>query len=357
MERMTRRAAWRHCLWMAGVLAAALPLPAEEAPDLKPEPADRSRLVDVALPEGAYRLTNPGPLADTTANLAAVAKAGGFTFGETELILWGGDGHSVARNTAVMAALEQSLKAAGYRYEVGGQQKSAEGTLTLFVAGQEGQEHGLIGSWTGTETFLLLVWGKATRQGSDPEPPKAEGTKPPAAEGTKPPAAEGTKPPKAAASPPAKKGALPAGLVGTWSFTTISGTTYWDKNTGAYPGSGTGASQTYTFKDGCYKMFTYIKSRTYGWQIETFTWEEGTYTVEGERIALRPTAGRYQVKDSQVAKNNYTRPMRPEELKKNAKRYFWRLEKDPQSGRPSLMMGTEKDALLRYTHPQSGKPG
>ena len=45
-------------------------------------------------------------------------------------------------------------------------------------------------------------------------------------------------------------------LIGTWGFTTISGTTYWDKSTGAYLGSGSGGSQSYTFAPGgTYKMF------------------------------------------------------------------------------------------------------
>lgn len=148
----------------------------------------------------------------------------------------------------------------------------------------------------------------------------------------------------------AEQGDLPMRLAGQWAFTTISGTTYWDKNTGAYLGDGTGASQTYTFeRNGKYRMFTYIKTRSYGWQIQTLTWEEGTVLLEGNRLILRPTGGKYQVMDNRVAKNNYQRPMREEELKKNVKAVYWSLATDEASGKPVLLMGTATDAMLRYT--------
>jgi hypothetical protein len=158
-------------------------------------------------------------------------------------------------------------------------------------------------------------------------------------------------PAQATAASATEDGHLPMALVGQWAFTTISGTTYWDKSTGAYLGDGTGASQTYTFeRNGKYRMFTYIKTRSYGWQIQTLTWEEGAVILEGDRLILRPTGGRYQVMDNRVAKNNYQRPMRDEELKKNVKAVYWSLVKDGGDGKPVLMMGTTKDALLRYKH-------
>jgi hypothetical protein len=137
-------------------------------------------------------------------------------------------------------------------------------------------------------------------------------------------------------------------LVGTWGFTSISGTTYWDKSTGAYMGSGSGGSQSYTFApDGTYKLFNYVKAGSYGWEMQTLTWENGRYTVKGDTITLRPTSGKYQVMDNRVKKNNYTRPMRADEIRKNAKTVVWRVEQD-DNGKSVLRLGKNPDNLSSY---------
>lgn len=137
-------------------------------------------------------------------------------------------------------------------------------------------------------------------------------------------------------------------LIGTWGFTTISGTTYWDKSTGAYMGSGSGGSQSYTFAPGGpYKLFNYVKAGSYGWEMQTLTWENGRYSVKGGTITLTPTSGKYQVMDNRVKKNNYTRPMRANELQKNAKMLVWRIEQDDK-GKSVLRLGKSKDSLSSY---------
>ncbi len=134
--------------------------------------------------------------------------------------------------------------------------------------------------------------------------------------------------------------------MGCWGFTTISGTTYWDRSTGAYMGSGTGGSQSYTFLgNGRYKMFNYIKARTYGFETQALTWENGSYAVSGDRITLRPTSGKYQVISSS---RNYTRPMTASELQKNRKQRFWAVETDANTGKPVLLMGDNPNSVSRY---------
>jgi hypothetical protein len=138
---------------------------------------------------------------------------------------------------------------------------------------------------------------------------------------------------------------LPANLVGKWAMTTISGTTYWDKSTGAYAGSGSGGAQTYTFsRDGRYKLFNLIKTNSYGWETQALTWEEGTVALKGDTLTLRPTSGRYQVMDNRVRKNNYKRPMRASERKVSL--LFWK--QDTQDGKPVLRLGRSRDGLLDF---------
>jgi hypothetical protein len=142
---------------------------------------------------------------------------------------------------------------------------------------------------------------------------------------------------------------VPAGasaLIGTWGFTTISGTTYWDKSTGAYRGSGSGGSQSYTFSpNGTYKLFNYVKAGSYGWETQALTWENGKYTVKGDTVTLRPTSGKYQVMDNRVAKNNYSRPMRPAERK--VKTFVWSRGEDANN-KPVLRLGKSADSLSEY---------
>ena len=338
MEERSVTAALRTLLLIVCALLPALPARAEGAPDLRPEAAPRSRVLDVALPAGAIRLPNPAPVAETTARLAALAKTEGYQMNGNEVLFWGGPGYGPKRGEEIRTDLIGALREAGLHYRVGGEQNLDGVAMTLFFAMPEGQEQGAVGAWVDNGKILLLIWGNASRLEAKPAPSHGPA---------------GATVPTAAAPARSNAGAIPSGLIGTWGFTTISGTTYWDSTTGAYLGAGTGGSQTYTFeKNGRYRMFNYVRSRTSGWQLETMTWEEGTYTVDGDQIRIRPTGGRYQVKDNRVARNNYTRPMRPEELKKNAKRYFWRLEPDPRTGKPSLMMGSTRDALVRYARPQ-----
>jgi hypothetical protein len=144
-----------------------------------------------------------------------------------------------------------------------------------------------------------------------------------------------------------QKHAVPTQLLGKWGFTSISGTTYWDKSTGAYMGSGNGGSQTYTFyPNGTYKFFNYIKTNSYGWEMQALTWEEGTVSANPNTgsITLRPTSGRYQVMDNRVSKNNYKRPMKASERK--VKTMTWRIES--KDNKPVLQMGRDASSLIDF---------
>lgn len=305
-------------LW---ALAFATPARAAE-PDLRLEPTTTSRLVTIKLPDGGARIGNPAPLAELVRALKTLASEGGMTLGQTESILWGGSGHTQSRADEVKTLLAERLKKDGYNYEVAGEKKTDQGLVTVFMTAQPGKGKAVLGTWTAGESFLLLAWGGVTPKNGAQAP-----TQP----------AQPEKPVRTAQ--PASAGSSPGALTGQWGFTSISGTTYWDKSTGAYLGSGTGGSQSYTFLgNGRYKMFNYIKTRQYNWEIQALTWEDGTVSVSGDTLVFTPTSGKYQVIDSAVAKNNYTRPMTAEELKKNAKRKPWSITRDERTGKPVLVI-------------------
>jgi hypothetical protein len=95
-------------------------------------------------------------------------------------------------------------------------------------------------------------------------------------------------------------------------------------------------------------LFNYVKTGSYGWETKALTWENGRYAVSGETLTLRPVGGKYQVMDNRVQKNNYTRPMRADELRKNAKTLFWRVEEQGESETPVLRLGKSPDSLSSY---------
>jgi hypothetical protein len=139
-----------------------------------------------------------------------------------------------------------------------------------------------------------------------------------------------------AASTSFARPSLPPALVGKWSVTSTSGTTLWDSSTGAYKGGGGGGSMSYTFlPNGRYKLFSLIKTNSYGWETQALTWEEGTASVAGSRLSLRPTSGRYQVMDNRIARRNYKRPMRASERK--PKTVSWKI--DSSNGKNVLVLG------------------
>jgi hypothetical protein len=112
-------------------------------------------------------------------------------------------------------------------------------------------------------------------------------------------------------------------------------------------GNGFGGSQSYTFAaNGTYKMFNYIKTRTYSLEMQTLTWEDGRYSVTGDRVTLRPTSGKYQVISTS---RNYTRPMTAAELQKNVKQRYWTVSRD-EGGKPVLRMGDNVDPSQRSTY-------
>ena len=200
MEERSVTAALRTLLLIVCALLPALPARAEGAPDLRPEAAPRSRVLDVALPAGAIRLTNPAPFAETTARLAALAKTEGYQMNGNEVLFWGGPGYGPKRGEEIRTDLIGALREAGLHYRVGGEQNLDGVAMTLFFAMPEGQEQGAVGAWVDNGKILLLIWGNASRLEAKPAPSHGPA---------------GATVPTAAAPARSNAGAIPSGLIGT----------------------------------------------------------------------------------------------------------------------------------------------
>jgi hypothetical protein len=173
--------------------APARPAFARQEADAKPVEVATSPLVGVALPDGAFQLTDPATIKKMTQWIKLTdGSEDKFSLGEPEVLLWGGKNHSAARNKAVKAGLAANLKAAGYNVEIAGEKKTDEGLATLFVAGKTGAKKGILGFYLASDDYLLLAWADLTpKMAGTMSAAKGEATaKPTGKTGAKPTAAE-----------------------------------------------------------------------------------------------------------------------------------------------------------------------
>ncbi|RYG25594.1 hypothetical protein EON82_06550 [bacterium] len=138
---------------------------------------------------------------------------------------------------------------------------------------------------------------------------------------------------------------LPADLVGEWRYTTIRGTSYYDRTNGSYLGHAGGNSDTLKLSaDGTYQEYVYIEnSPSAGWTTKIFTTTKGKATIEDGKLVLTPTEGHYKTEDNRVAKYNIDRDMTPEEVKKGLRTYPFRLDTD--NGKPVLLLTMGKSEI------------
>lgn len=317
-------------------ILAAILTSAAHAADV--EVAQTSKLTGISLPPKTGRILNAQNIAQFIKPITEMAAQSGGKVAASEVLGWG----SGTSRSDVEEQVSSALKQRGFTYGVLGETTQPEtGTLRLFQVSKAQPKSVLLGYWVESNDAVLLVWSRLASTGSASGAPRS-----PVAPGASS-APQRSTPRAASGSSPGTRGGQPASsLAGSWGFTTISGTTYWDRSTGAYMGSGTGGSQSYTFmRNGRYKMFNYIKARTYGFETQALTWENGNYAVSGDRITLRPTSGKYQVISTS---RNYTRPMTASELQKNVKQNYWKIENDDNTGKPVLMMSSDRSSYSRY---------
>lgn len=285
------------------------------------EAASRSQLITLDWPGNAERLTNAETAKKMATFLTEYSLALNWDVNETEFVGWDLENGKNEGMDEVRTKVIDRLKTAGYSYRWATgdlkEKSTPAGPLRFFTAVNEKTGSRLIGYWIDSKEGLVLGWAKAQAAGGG-------------------------------ASGSSEK--APSTLQGSWQATVISGISTYSTTTGAYTGAGgLNCAQTYQFlPNGQYKGTTYISSRQYGRHLETFTWESGTYSVSGGKITFKITSGKYQVKDNSSSSNNYTRPMRSDEMKKNSKSYYYRMTTDENTRKPVLKMGSDASSLTTY---------
>jgi hypothetical protein len=333
-------------LFGATAPAHAAPVPAAAAED-GVEPTEKSNLLGVKLPPNALRSTSAENNAQFDEALKKFAGNDKKTVTKTEALVWRVQDEPKKKLPAV-------LKQAGYEYKPGLSMEAGDlGNVTLFNVTKPGGK-AVLGLWVETTELTVLMWGTvAPAAGGEPtEEPAAE----PATEAPKPvkeilPLPEEDEPKPAAR---VNGGKAPASLLGKWKWTTISGGSIVDKQTGRIVDGTGGMAVRFTFdKSGRYDYFFYMKKQSRpGWITEATSTHQGTVTFSGTAdsgtLTLNPAKGWYKGSDTMSAKV-VDRPMSQEEKKPIVFHYEWRTV----NGKRTLYIGPSKDSLSIFS-PDNG---
>ncbi|MEO7718908.1 MAG: hypothetical protein ABIY70_22135 [Capsulimonas sp.] len=305
------------------------PARAETVQETDMAPARTSLLAKVKLPDGARRSTDKDNLAAFESALDKAAQSSGVRLGKVEVLVW------PAEATPIQD-MPSSLKQAGYTYIAHPSFGAAPGRITPFGAIPTGKNEALMGMWIETDTKnVLLAWAVCRadvtvdkNEVSDVDVLPVRRTEQTVRE--------------VSASAGAAKASAPASLMGSWSWTTISGVNYQNSVTGQLA-SPSGMSAKFTFtKDGHYKYFFYIHQRTYNLVTESTTTEEGVAVIDVDgAITLKPSHGHYK---GSTGSRLIDREMTADERKTRTFRWEWRTE----DGARKLYLGPDASSLRRF---------
>jgi len=119
-------------------------------------------------------------------------------------------------------------------------------------------------------------------------------------------------------------GAVPEPLVGDWTTSSGSGTSYADPSTGQH-GPPNSRQFAYRFnRDGTFEHAALLQSSLYNCAMAFFGYESGTVVFDGLNLKVVPQVATIRSTDTCVAENNYERSGDT-----SVSEFVWRLEPDP----------------------------
>lgn len=272
-----------------------------------------SGVAGITLPNGTEKVKDEMPgVPKLLEPLEGDAKDfGSGELGAREVIGWDFEKAGTPSRAAAKSQFIAALRGAGYTYdEVGTVQKNSAGPIQYFYTRNPKSGKRILGFYIDAKTALLVVWAQLAG-GTAPQVAKA-----------------------------------PSTLIGpTWRATSIGNTTFWSGST--YSGSGRQQAAMITFfADGTYKLQAYNQARSYDWNMEAYTWEEGKASFDGNLVVLRPTGGKHKGVDTKLAHKNFERPMTASEIRDNVRLYRW--EMTSENGKPVMKMGNGLKNLTAF---------
>ena len=143
-------------LFICAALALTASNAAAQQGDKDGRPAANSALNSVRLPAGALRVNDesvPAEIRDTLGKLVALGQ-GRVRQGDSEVLVWTGNGFGKSNASQVVKKLTQNLQTGGWTYEVAEQNPE----FTVFNSVQPSERRVVTGFWTAKDDFLLLAW-------------------------------------------------------------------------------------------------------------------------------------------------------------------------------------------------------
>jgi len=119
-------------------------------------------------------------------------------------------------------------------------------------------------------------------------------------------------------------GTVPEPLVGDWTTSSGSGTSYYDPSTGQH-GPPNSRQFAYRFnRDGTFEHAALLQSSLYNCVMTFFGYESGTVVFDRKNLTVKPQVATLRSTDTCVAENNYERPGDT-----SVSEFTWCLEPDP----------------------------
>jgi len=235
------------------------------------ESAVSSNLTAVSLPANAQRVLPASVPSEIAQTLEKIVAGGGGKLrqGETEVLVWGDASYKKANAPTIINRLTDTLKVAGWKYEVGG----SEDGVTLFSAFKDaGNRRAVVGFYGATDDALIFAWTEVLSSGGD----------------TKNSAGSDSQIERVEKSSVQKSGNS-TDIVGTWSNGRMSMMA--DRNivTGVTTPSN-GSTVKYIFTaDGRFELIGLIQSTVYGCTTSLFNDKRGKFEINGSNITLVPS--------------------------------------------------------------------
>jgi hypothetical protein len=229
------------------------------------ESATSSGLVGVSLPANAQRISPssvPNEISETLEKLAA-AGGGKVRQGDSEVLVWAGADYNKANAPTIVYRLTDTLKVAGWKYEVGGE----ESGITVFSLSKERtNRRAVIGFYGATDDALVFAWTELLSKEAESDVQTGN-----------------------VASVSTQKSAGSREIIGTWTKGAMS--MLLDRNTvtgATTPSNGSNFKYVFT-ADGRFESIGLIQSTVYGCTTSLFNDKRGKYQISGNQITLIPS--------------------------------------------------------------------
>jgi hypothetical protein len=223
------------------------------------DPATSSNLTSVSLPANAQRIRPariPEEISSTLEKLASAGE-GKLRQGDSEVLAWADVNYSKAKATMIVNRLTDTLKVAGWKYEVGGE---SDGITVFSLLKEGGNRRALIGFYGATDDALIVAWTELLPRDS-----------------------------KSSAEQVVDNTEVSGSIVGSWDNGRVSMVTRQNTITGATtPGSG--IRFEYQFTANGKFFFTGLATTTnYSCSDTLYNEKAGSYTLNGSTLTLNPT--------------------------------------------------------------------